>query len=1216
MGDVASRDGVDGTDAMSLKEFRRVAAELSGVTSLAKLRESDYPPRLYQQNIPSLEDILGGKMRLKFEGEFSANGSFQKLGDEAVIKGGIIKERSDYERFDAFCRGKKKVAFAGQFKVGKSTQMNLLRGLLAFKGHEVNNTKGLDILVTGNYMLMDTEGFNQPLDVAEPYVKRDFIMSQLREWCDALVIVVDRLTVQDLQLLDETTNYFVSGGTLHKLIVLHNVKTIRSRKGLENHAMCVKKTLSEMRHDTFEDFSGNPLYFQQFPGKKTKGVSHHFIGDMTQNARKWLDSLEHFAFNLTATENSIKSFSKSIILSCNNVLGKYFDCDSCTIDIKGNAVNPWIGNARRVIIGNELVARGRSSLNVSFASNSKEKRLYVILALPEFFLMDVVIMSATTILVRGCIRELNREVEGVCGYGVYSELVHLPCPVNENAFLEKDDSRTEPWVWSNLGISSFGSWLIELRSSSALVNLLGLSALLRGIFKEAPVDPAWKKIMEKSAERDAKRGRAIGEGGGGGAAAVAAAGGGGEKGAAAATAGGGRAAAGRAGGGGGQGGGAAAAGGRGAAAAAGAGRAPAPNPAAAAGGVAEAADPVAAAQAEADRQAAVAQASAREEQELHKLIHLLRRSIARRRVRQERAAAAPAAPTVPATPSSSSSSSADKPQEKEIKTAEAYPGVFSEVPDRQNWENKMATKIIEPLISADGVAARLEAAAARFAPKGDEEGSVFVAELMERYDLSAMERKVRASTWPALLRYRQPFSITDFTMELNLHADNSTKYPVLSRFLADEPEMRALGGLPAVINWQSMLMAKYNRVLTDVQVKEKTVRDVLESAPSGERRKWENAFEGFANAWNKCWQYVKRFECIEIPPEYRSIDMHKDRSIGFCLPTNKDEGVCSIALTRFLGQKHNDFLGVVDELLLLRGEELQRTGESEKAVSTKFLAAVHTLAYDLEGGFIPFVEKQCVSYTAAGGLQYDFRNAEQYLLDVYFTGKPVIEIEMRAFQFANELGTITTTLLKQKVQQVPLSKPDQAVILRELGNPSAGRRALELLETCIQIIQTTGGSTVQTLDIGSYLLLDYVKGVLMMKDATFGSDFIHTRIALKHIDGLWILLRDFTVVNPFATVRPKYKQPLTKQQTDDLLDACSEHGGLDLGVLMPVFKSMIIEYMSEDTLGGTVKDALAYCMADRDSFLSDLEWFEEFPGDIPIAQALETFKLLESCHTD
>ncbi len=121
----------------------------------------------------------------------------------------------------------------------------------------------------------------------------------------------------------------------------------------------------------------------------------------------------------------------------------------------------------------------------------------------------------------------------------------------------------------------------------------------------------------------------------------------------------------------------------------------------------------------------------------------------------------------------------------------------------------------------------------------------------------------------------------------------------------------------------------------------------------------------------------------------------------------------------------------------MRGKELQRTAR-QPVISSKFFSSAHgnekenrlfclmiddqerkenkrkcggklrsnflfcfsALSYDLINNFVPFLEKQCVQYTAQGQTVYDFKNAEAYLLDL-FSGKPLIELEVRMVKFGN-----------------------------------------------------------------------------------------------------------------------------------------------------------------------------------------------------------------------
>lgn len=40
-----------------------------------------------------------------------------------------------------------------------------------------------------------------------------------------------------------------------------------------------------------------------------------------------------------------------------------------------------------------------------------------------------------------------------------------------------------------------------------------------------------------------------------------------------------------------------------------------------------------------------------------------------------------------------------------------------------------------------------------------------------------------------------------------------------------------------------------------------------------------------------------------------------------------------------------------------------------------------------------------------------------------------------------------------------------------------------------------------------------------------------SQVRLKHIDALWKMLRDYTVVDPFVNVAKRYKAPLDEKQT-------------------------------------------------------------------------------------
>eukprot|EP00808_Paulinella_micropora_P005146 g2757.t1 len=630
---------------------------------------------------------------------------------------------------------------------------------------------------------------------------------------------------------------------------------------------------------------------------------------------------------------------------------------------------------------------------------------------------------------------------------------------------------------------------------------------------------------------------------------------------------------------------------------------------------------------------------------------------------------------------------------------------------RYIWENTLA-KVVESTVGATALDQVLAQARRALGVSGasQDPGQLLVAELTDEGhhddeddqqqlhepddgELKHAAAAPREESSAALWRYRASFSLEDFQVRLNLHnaraeAQHKTtqaqaeaaeaegeggswreQYPVLAYFLQHERALRGVRDLPAVLAWQQLLLHRFNRALTDLQAKAMTVREVLDGLGGGlgERQKWAQAFGAFARAWNQSWPLVKRFECIEIPHQYAGVAMDETQPIGFCLPTNKDEGICVIALSRYLAEQHNRFVELVDETLLLRGQHLQRGAvdekEKQREVSTKFLSPEHVLSYELEGahGLTAFLEKQCVAYSSSGHGQYDFARAEQFLLDVWCSEKPLIQLELRLFSFANERGVLNTQLLQAKVKQEAPGQELERKIKSELSEPGLARRAMELVETCIHFIQGTGGAALGALEIGEMALGEYARDVLLLGDAKdtvagFGhSPTLANQLQLKHLAGVWRCLREYTEelqqgaqektdskhdkagrYEPafLAPVRGKYRVKLSQADRSALQAAVEGDGTLrlDVPVLLAVMREAAETWLSEDTLGANraLHETLAFMQVpllsagerlrsgaqdgeqddEEEQLLGDLAWFALLPKTLLNQHFVEVYLFL------
>jgi hypothetical protein len=192
------------------------------------------------------------------------------------------------------------------------------------------------------------------------------------------------------------------------------------------------------------------------------------------------------------------------------------------------------------------------------------------------------------------------------------------------------------------------------------------------------------------------------------------------------------------------------------------------------------------------------------------------------------------------------------------------------------------------------------------------------------------------------------------------------------------------------------------------------------------------------------------------------------------------------------------------------------------------MSRAHTIQYDLQHELHPYLEKQCVTLSSSGGVEYDFAKAEAFIIDRYFMGIPALDLELRMFVFAHEQtpgGGMAA--LRQKVQQVPLPRDIEEAIRRDITTPALAQSVLDVLETAISLLCATGGSFVRHLDesVATMPLGRYLKTVLLLDDAV-ASRAISSQVMLTHLESLWNLLVELTSCDVFAKISFKYRQTL------------------------------------------------------------------------------------------
>lgn len=151
--------------------------------------------------------------------------------------------------------------------------------------------------------------------------------------------------------------------------------------------------------------------------------------------------------------------------------------------------------------------------------------------------------------------------------------------------------------------------------------------------------------------------------------------------------------------------------------------------------------------------------------------------------------------------------------------------------ERRACELVLARVHIFRYVNADNLNDLLGAASARLTEGEGDAGGAFTAELLESFDVSALSVQQRKETMPALWRFRRQFSLEHFVNSLNMVATLADAHPVLHAFFNQEQQLRALRHLPAVLEWNKLVLSRLNNKLDREQARQMTVADLLNDIP-------------------------------------------------------------------------------------------------------------------------------------------------------------------------------------------------------------------------------------------------------------------------------------------------------------------------------------------------------------------------------------------------
>lgn len=427
------------------------------------------------------------------------------------------------------------------------------------------------------------------------------------------------------------------------------------------------------------------------------------------------------------------------------------------------------------------------------------------------------------------------------------------------------------------------------------------------------------------------------------------------------------------------------------------------------------------------------------------------------------------------------------------------------------WEETMDEKYLLPFI------AKFEESILvlhkKWNNKEDESGPL-VAELRETADVNTYDTKRRYAEMPQVLAYRAPLTMSEVQRRLP-QAKKEYDLTLLSTVVQTHilETMKALRTLVGQFQWHSLAEQRFSGRITREEANELKIGDAIEAEPLGERGNWDSAYQKLQEGWHEAFQYVDRFECLEIPAHLKTAmaSISKASPLSCAIADEKDLGICPLVLTQWLVARHND---LVQSAALAGGYPIRK-------ISSRTMGHHDVVVYDKEM-MMRFIRDRCVTHGPGGRLNLDLVELERHLRHEF--AKPELSFHLRLFQWLGE-GTQGSNMLKEHIAQRDLPPEVEGRLRGEIRTPVLAAAALQKLQMAATFIVNSRDSMSSDV-LSAMKLTDYLSSVLAEPPDSFPSATARSEVNLCHVDAFVRLLKNIIHADPMETLPEKYKMKL------------------------------------------------------------------------------------------
>lgn len=295
----------------------------------------------------------------------------------------------------------------GNYKVGKSLLINQIFDKSVTISDSHVNTRGelhyihqpkVDDKISLPCVVVDTQGFDQILSMDDPEYVKDFIVSHLSNFNSILILVIPKLSAQELSFIHHII--FTIGSKVNRFIIVHNLHQYETRENLFSYRNQLiykfridEKTISRYPIHTVEPF---------FLDHELNGVRiRHIIGGQLKKGL-FKPVVEFIRNEINNINYSQLNFLQGIIETFKQLLLKYFSANHYKIvvdkTIRCSAEDYKLRKINHGTWNSQAIVEWSNFQNGTYIDTVLEY------SLAKFKLRSFRILDDTTIMIKGEIK--------------------------------------------------------------------------------------------------------------------------------------------------------------------------------------------------------------------------------------------------------------------------------------------------------------------------------------------------------------------------------------------------------------------------------------------------------------------------------------------------------------------------------------------------------------------------------------------------------------------------------------------------------------------------------------------------------------------------------------------------------------------------------------------------------------------------------------------